>query len=194
MKYSKPEVDGETAIKLWYEEHSDYAKEQVILNNIGLVGIVIKHFHLDLQDEDLFQTGVAGLIIAINTFDHSKGFKFSAYATTVVRNEILLHLRRDKKRIVTAISLDERFSDEEGDGALFENIVSSGERFEDLSILKLDLDKTVGQLSERERFILKSLASEKTQSSIAKEIGTSRENVRRILNNIREKVRIGERR
>lgn len=29
MKLQKPEIDRETAMQLWIEEHSNYAKEQV---------------------------------------------------------------------------------------------------------------------------------------------------------------------
>lgn len=192
MKYSKPEVDGETAIKLWCEEHSNYAKEQVILNNIGLVGIVMKHLNLDLQDEDLFQTGVAGLIIAINTFDRSKGYKFSAYATTVVRNEILGLF--NKKRIAPTMSLEKSLGEDGEDGTRLENVLSSGERFEDLSILKIDLEKSMSCLKEREKNILIHLACGETQSSIAKNMGMTRQNVKRILRIIQKKIRVDEER
>lgn len=186
MRYPKPEVDGETAIKLWNEYHSNYAKEQVILNNIGLVGIVMKRLSLDLQDEDLFQTGVSGLIIAINTFDYSKGYRFSAYATTVVRNEILGLF--SKKRITPTMSIEENLGKDGEDGTRLENVISSGERFENLSILKIDLENSMNRLSERERNVLSAYVAGETQASIARQIGTSREYVRRILKNIQEKL------
>lgn len=42
MNLPKPTLDRDTAMKLWINEHSDYAKEQVVLNNVGMVGIVLK--------------------------------------------------------------------------------------------------------------------------------------------------------
>ena len=107
MRYPKPEIDRESAMKLWIEEHSDYAKEQVILNNVGMVGLVLKSLNLNPLDEDLFQIGLIGLVKTINTFDPDKGVKFSAYATPIIRNEILMSLR--KKRIIPVFSLDENF-------------------------------------------------------------------------------------
>ena len=50
-------------------------------------------------NEDLYQTGAIGLINAIRKFDTSKGFKFSTYASTCIRNEILRSFRR--KRLTT---------------------------------------------------------------------------------------------
>lgn len=96
MNLPKPEIGREYAMKLWIEECSDYAKEQLVLNNVGVVGIVLKSLNLNMLDEDLFATGLVGIVKAVNTFDASKGFTFSAYATQVVRNEILITLRKKK--------------------------------------------------------------------------------------------------
>lgn len=98
MKYQKPELDRDTALKKWNEEHSNYAKEQLVLNNAGVVGIVLKALNLSPTDEDLFQVGMIGIVKAVNTFDSEKGTKFSTYAVPIVRNEILMVLR--KKRII----------------------------------------------------------------------------------------------
>lgn len=61
MNLPNPQIDRETAMKLWIEEHSDYAKEQVVLNNVGIVGIVLKSLKLNPLDEDLFSTGLIGV-------------------------------------------------------------------------------------------------------------------------------------
>lgn len=113
MRYPKPEVDRETAMKMWIEEHSDYAKEQVLLNNAGIVGFVLKSLNLNPIDEDLFQIGMVGLVKAINTFDFCRDIKFNTYAVPIIRNEILMPLR--KKRIIPVFSLDEEYFLENGD-------------------------------------------------------------------------------
>lgn len=46
--------------------------------------------------EDLFQIGSIGLINAIRKFNPDKGFKFSTYASTCIRNEILRSFRGKK--------------------------------------------------------------------------------------------------
>lgn len=98
MNFPKPQIDRETAMKLWIEEHSDYAKEQVVLNNQGMIGIVLKSLNLNPLDEDLFSIGLIGLVKTVNTFNPDKGVKFTAYATPIIRNEILRTFR--KKRII----------------------------------------------------------------------------------------------
>lgn len=81
-------------MKLWIEEHSDYAKEQVVLNNVGMVGIVLKSLNLNTQDEDLYSIGMIGVVKAVNTFNPDKGVKFTTYAAPIIRNEILMTFRK----------------------------------------------------------------------------------------------------
>lgn len=185
MRYPEPEVDRETAMKLWIEEHSDYAKEQVILNNVGIVAIILKSLHINPFDEDFFQIGAIGLLKAIDTFDQGKGFKFSSHATVYIRNEVLEAIRIPKRRIPNTISLEKELGE---DDFTLEDTISSGERFEDLSVLKVDLENAMGRLKEREKLILRLLAFGETQVSIAKKIGTTRQNVKRIMKNIQRKI------
>lgn len=186
MRYPKPEVDRDTAMRMWQMEHSDYAKEQVFLNNVGMIGVILKSLNLNPLDEDLFQIGAIGLMGAIESFDPDKGFRFSTYATPYVRNEILESIRIPKKRITKMVSLEKEIGE---DGTTLQNMISSGERFEDLSVLKIDLENCMKKLSDRERYVLTSLANGETQASIGRSIGTSRENVRRILKEIKRKIR-----
>ncbi len=95
MNLPKPKLDRESAMKLWAEERSDYAKEQVILNNVGMVGLVLKSLNLNTQDEDLYPTGLIGIVKAVNTFNPDKGFAFSTYATQIIRNEFFWHSERN---------------------------------------------------------------------------------------------------
>lgn len=94
MNLPKPTLNRETAMKLWIKERSDYAKEQVILNNTGMVGLVLKSLNLNTQDEDLYSIGMIGVVKAVNTFNPDKGVKFSTYATPIIRNEILMTFRK----------------------------------------------------------------------------------------------------
>lgn len=184
MRYPKPELDRETAMKLWVDEHSDYAKEQVILNNVGIVGLVLKSLNLNPLDEDLFQIGLIGLVKTINTFDPDKGVKFSTYATPIIRNEILTTLR--KKRIIPAFSLDEEYRLDNGDSVPRRDMIPSEYSFENLVHSKIALDSNIVGMSEREKKILNLSASGKNQHQIAKEMGLSQPQISRILKKIRE--------
>ena len=66
-------------------------------------------YNCDLEREELQCVALLGLVKASATFDEHKGFKFSTYASTVIRNEILMELRRNKKH-KNAISLDAEVS------------------------------------------------------------------------------------
>lgn len=98
MNLPKAEIDRDTAMELWKMERSEYAKEQLILTNTGMVGIVLKSLNLPVYDEDLQSIGIIGLIKAVKSYDTERGFKFSTYATRVIRNEILMSLQKKQWR------------------------------------------------------------------------------------------------
>lgn len=95
MNLPRAEIDRDTAMELWKMEQSEYAKEQLILANTGMVGIVLKSLNLPAYDEDLYSIGIIGLIKAVKFYDVGKGFKFSTYAARVIRNEILMSLQKN---------------------------------------------------------------------------------------------------
>lgn len=186
MRYPKPEIDRESAMKLWIEEHSDYAKEQVVLNNVGIVGFVLKSLNLNPIDEDLFQIGFVGIVKAINTFDPDKGVKFSAYATSIIRNEILASLR--KKRIIPVFSLDEEYFLENGDAVPRGDMIPSENNFEDLVHSQIILESNIADMSEKEKKILKLYEIGKTQYLIVEEVGLSQAQISKILKKIRKEL------
>lgn len=94
MNLPKAKLDRDTALKLWCDTHSDYAKEQMVLGNLGLIRMVLKRLNLNPQDEDLFSTGIFGLVKAVNSYKPETGFKFKTYAPHVIRNEILMTFRK----------------------------------------------------------------------------------------------------
>lgn len=186
MKYPKPEIDRKTALNLWISEHSHYAKEQVILNNIGLVGYVLKSLKLNIFDEDLQETGIVGLCRAVNGFDASKGVKFNTYATWAIRNEILMTFR--KKRIIPVFSLDEECHLDNDESVSYSDMIPSAERFEELSGLKIDLERFLNRLDDREKKIVFLFLNGMSQMKIAKEIGLSQPYISKFLKGIRRKI------
>lgn len=98
MNLPKAELDRDKAMELWFEEHSEYAKEQLVLSNVGLVGTVMRQYGLSIQDEDLFAIGIIGLVKAVVGFDISRGCAFSTYAVLCIKHEILHTFRKKKSR------------------------------------------------------------------------------------------------
>lgn len=187
MNLPKPKLDRESAMKLWIEEHSDYAKEQVILNNVGMVGLVLKSLNLNTQDEDLYSIGMIGVVKAVNTFNPDKGFTFSGYATPVIRNEILMTFR--KKRIIPAVSLDEPYDLRNGESVDFSEMIADNSRFEEEVIANMQMKQMLPTLSDREKKIVSLSVDGKTQREIAEILGISQSYVSRIIKSIYKKWR-----
>jgi RNA polymerase sigma factor (sigma-70 family) len=92
------------------------AFDAMVSHNEGLVWSVIRHIrHVLVEDEDLYQDGVLGLMRAIEKFDAGQGTKFSTYATHWIRQaaqrsvddkdsliRIPVHVREDMRKVIAA--------------------------------------------------------------------------------------------
>ena len=78
------------------KEGNEAAREQIILNNVGLIWSVVRRFtNRGYESEDLFQIGSIGLIKAIDKFDLNYQVRFSTYAVPMISGEIRRFLRDD---------------------------------------------------------------------------------------------------
>ena len=69
------------------------------LHNLRLVAHIAKKFDgTSEEQDDLISIGTIGLIKGINTFKPDKRVKLATYVARCVENEILMHLRAQKKR------------------------------------------------------------------------------------------------
>lgn len=192
MNLPKSELSKQEALQLWNTDPSQYAKEQMILSNHGIVFSVMKNLSIPLTDEDMFQTGIIGLLKAINTFDASKGYQFSTYAFPIVRNELLMAFRKSKRSVVAAFSLDDNADIGNGESVPYAEMIADGKDYEE-NVVNSMLDQQIFErLESREKHIFTMFFVEsRTQSEISKALGISQSYVSRIISSMVKMKRKG---
>lgn len=183
-----------------YTEGDLEAKHVLIERNLRLVAHIVKKYQsLEEDNEDLLSIGTIGLIKAVVTFNPDKCVRLGTYAARCIENEILMHLR-SKKKSSREVSLYEPIgTDREGNEIqLFDIIETDEDDAHGKVALKDDIrllyEKVEGELSQRERLVLKMRyglynEEEYTQREIARRLGISRSYVSRIEKSAIEKLR-----
>lgn len=185
MNFPKSELSKQEALQLWNLYHSEYAKEQMILCNYGIVFSVMKNLGIPLTDEDMFQTGTIGLLKAINTFDDSRGYSFSTYAFPIVRNELLLVFRKSKRSVKAAFSLDDNVDTGNGESVPYAEMISDGKDYEENAVNLMLAQQIFEELSPREqRIFIMFFVEGKTQREISEALGISQSYISRIIKGI----------
>lgn len=171
-------------------------KDELILNNVNLIYMVLKQMGLYDQSDYYYDVGLIGLVKAANTYDDGKGYTFTTYASTIIRNQIRLEIRRDnsnkRKANMNALSLDAPiYTNEQGDEITLIDSISSGFNIEDYLIQKEQLNEmreAISKLSVRERLLLVYYFDGMNQKDIAKIFHVSQAWVSRMIQNIIKKV------
>ena len=167
-----------------------YAREQLIEHNLRLVAHIAKKYESknDLM-EDLISIGIIGLIKAVDSFSNDKGVRLATYSAKCIENEILMHLRSNKKNTKNVSLFDSIGEDKDGSIITLMDVVPSSSLSLDM---QLDRKNKINQLisylpklDERELEIITLRYGlgdneELTQNEIAKKFNISRSYVSRI--------------
>ena len=189
--------------ELWLARYKDgelTAKDVLVESNLRLVAHIAKKYSKnEYISEDLLSVGTIGLIKAVNTFDNSKGIRLGTYASKCIENEILMHLRGEKKKI-REISLYEPIgTDKEGNEISLLDVIESQEPDAFSIVTAKDDAKKIYELipkllTDREKEVISLRYGlygkrEYTQREVAEYLGISRSYISRIEKTASEKLR-----
>ena len=175
------------------------AKEKLIVHNLRLVAHIAKKYASSRTDgDDLVSIGTIGLMKAVNTFRPESG-KLTSYASRCIENEILMHLRSEKKRRNTVSLNDPIGADSDGNEVRLMDLLDAGDEGVDEKVerrveARRALEALEGRLEPREKQVILlryALADgvQRPQHDVGKILGISRSYVSRIEKQALEKIR-----
>ena len=171
-------------------DEDEEAKRILIEHNMRLVAHIVKKYeNTGVDPEDLISIGSIGLIKAIETFDVNKKARLTTYAARCIENEILMHLRKIKRKQEEKSLYEPIGADKEGNEITLLDILGTAiNQINDQVELTLESEKLYKKLEElnhREKKVLEMRyglrdGKKRTQKQIARKLGISRSYVSRI--------------
>ncbi len=176
------------------------ARNKLIEHNLRLVVFLAKKYDNTMYDlEDLVSIGTIGLIKGIKTYKLDKNIKLATYASRCIDNEILMFLRKNKKRN-SEVSLEDSINfDSEGNELKLEDVFGTEDNVVEKSIESKDdkilLEKEVKNLASRDRNIIEQRyglfgKKELTQKELADKLNISQSYISRIEKRVIKKLKL----
>ena len=166
------------------------AREKLIEHNLRLVVFLAKKYENTGESlEDLVSIGSVGLIKGVNTYKLGKNIKLATYASRCIDNEILMFLRKNKKRRGEVSFEDSLSYDSEGNELHLEDVLGTDSDIVTKGIEKETeknmLYREINNLNERDRQIMIMRyglfgTKEMTQKDVANILGISQSYISRI--------------
>ena len=194
----KGKEEADALVKL--QQGDAQARDLLIEHNLRLVVYVAKKYD-SVQNgsiEDLISIGTIGLVKAVNTFKMDKNIKLATYASRCIENEILMFLRKNKRK-KAEVSLEDALNyDSEGNELHLEDILGTDadlvpneyEKQVDREILS----KEIKDLPDRDKEIMTlryglNNTKEYTQKEVAEMLGISQSYISRIEKKVIRKLK-----
>jgi RNA polymerase primary sigma factor len=170
---------------------ANWHRDLIVKSNMRLVISIVKKFaNPNNTFDDLLSDGIMALIKAVEKFDFERGFRFSTYATQVVRRNAYRNVmtkQKDRVKIGTSlqdadVDLDDRYS-------------ATGMSPEIWHMLRSKLALLLDKLDRREKFIVRARFSlgghrkVQTLQKIANSLGVSKERIRQLEKRALDKLR-----
>ena len=166
------------------------ARDKLIEHNLRLVVFLAKKYENTKIDlEDLVSIGTIGLIKGVNTYQNDKNIKLATYASRCIDNEILMYLRKTKKKR-TEVSFEDSLSfDSEGNELHLEDVLGTDDNIVTKPI-EDELDKKLGKRDKEIIELRYGLNGKKemTQKEVANMLGISQSYISRIEKKVIKKL------
>ena len=190
--------------EVFYVEKSmqgdEKARSKLIEHNLRLVVFLAKKYENTKVDlEDLVSIGTIGLIKGVNTYKLDKNIKLATYASRCIDNEILMFLRKNKKRKGEVSFEDSLSFDPEGNELHLEDILGTDadivtKGLED-KIDKKKIYEEISNLNDRDKQIMILRyglygKEEMTQKDVAHVLGISQSYISRIEKKVIKRLKI----
>ena len=174
------------------------ARDKLIEHNLRLVVFLAKKYENTKIDlEDLVSIGTIGLIKGGNTYQNDKNIKLATYASRCIDNEILMYLRKTKRR-KGEVSFEDNLSfDADGNELHLEDVLGTDA---DIVTKRLDdeldisiMTEEIKKLNKRDREIIElryglNGKKEMTQKDVAALLGISQSYISRIEKKVIKKL------
>lgn len=179
------------------------ARNKLIEHNLRLVVFLSKKYENTGVDlEDLVSIGTIGLIKGVNTYKLDKNIKLATYASRCIDNEILMFLRKNKRRKGEVSFEDSLSYDSEGNELKLEDILGTDsdtvtrglEEEVERKILYQELKKLNGR--DKEIMVMRYGllgAKELTQKEVAEKLGISQSYISRIEKKVINRLKLQNR-
>ena len=182
--------EEEERLVLLRENGDAEARNKLVEHNLRLVVFLSKKYDGSGYDlEDLVSIGTIGLIKGVNTYKLDKNIKLATYASRCIDNEILMFLRKNKRRRVEVSFEDSINFDSEGNELHLEDVLGTENDLVEKEYQgKLDkkmLLEEIKKLNDRDKEIIilrygLMNSEEYTQKEVADKLGISQSYISRI--------------
>ena len=180
-------------------DDDEMARNKLIEHNLRLVVFLAKKYeNTGIDLEDLVSIGTIGLIKGVNTYKLDKNIKLATYASRCIDNEILMFLRKNKRRKGVSSFEDSLSYDSEGNELHLEDILGTENDIVTKGIEESDdkklLQEEISKLNDRDKQIMTLRYGlfnhkEMTQKDVAKVLGISQSYISRIEKKVIKKLK-----
>ena len=171
-------------------DNNQEARNKLIEHNLRLVVFLSKKYDNTGTDlEDLVSIGTIGLIKAVNTYRLDKNIKLATYASRCIDNEILMYLRKIKRKKGEVSFEDSLSYDSDGNELHLEDVLGTEKdtvtKGLDEELNRNIMMEEIEKLNKRDKEIIElryglNNKKELTQKDVAKLLGISQSYISRI--------------